>query len=566
MKNYIDGGEAILEAFRKLKIDYIMSSPGSEWSPVWEALVRQKLDNRQGPAYIDSWHETLAVNMATGYTLITGRPQAVLVHAGVGLLQGSMGVHGALQSEVPMIVMSGESQTVGEDPNVDIEQQWYGGLSIAGIERYVENITKSARPVTSPFTLYGQVIRAGEMAQRTPKGPIYLNVALEHMLHQWTPPADDRDVPFAPRVQAHPSEVEKVAALLLAAKNPIVVAEQSGRDPAAFKALIELADQLALPVTWSRGANFANFPTDHPLYLGVANYKYLADADLVLLVGGRVPWYPAHVRPTKGTIVAINENQFKGHMFYQNLHADAYLEGDIAASLQALTEAARAAKLDADAINKRRAKWKGEHDAFVAGLKAERAKAKSVNGKAIDPLVLIDMLGETLPSDTIFVDETIMHGPTLRQQLPFTTPHSFFRGFGGLGQGLGIALGMKLAVRERPVTLLIGDGGFLYNPLIQALGASKNHNLPILIVVFNNKGYMAMQKGHVHHYPDGAAESAKMHLGSRLNAPDFSELGSHFGLHGERVEDPAKLKGALQAAMKKVQEGTTAILNVMVSK
>ncbi len=49
--------------------------------------------------------------MATGYTLITGRPQAVLVHAGVGLLQGSMGVHGALQSEVPMIVMSGESQT-----------------------------------------------------------------------------------------------------------------------------------------------------------------------------------------------------------------------------------------------------------------------------------------------------------------------------------------------------------------------------------------------------------------------------------------------------------------------
>ena len=91
MKNYMDGGEAILEAFRKLKIDYILSSPGSEWSPVWEALVRQKIGNRAGPAYIDCWHETLAVNMATGYTLMTGRPQAVLVHAGVGLLQGSHG-------------------------------------------------------------------------------------------------------------------------------------------------------------------------------------------------------------------------------------------------------------------------------------------------------------------------------------------------------------------------------------------------------------------------------------------------------------------------------------------
>ncbi len=412
MKNYMDGGEAILEAFRKLKIDYILSSPGSEWSPVWEALVRQKTGNRAGPAYIDCWHETLAVNMATGYTLMTGRPQAVLVHAGVGLLQGSMGVHGALQSEVPMIVMSGESNTLGEDPSLPIEQQWYGGLSVGGIERFVENITKQARPVTSPFTLHEQVIRAGEMAQRTPKGPMYLNVALEHMLHDWTPPENDRDVPFAPRVEPHAGEVEKVASLLLAAKNPIIVAEQSGRDPAAFKALVELADLLAIPAMWGRVANFANFPTDHPLYLGVATYEHLKDADLILLVGGRAPWYPPHTKPTKGKIVSINENQFKGHMIYQQLHADAYLEGDIAAALQALTKSVRAAKIDADAVKKRREHWSKQHDAFAAGLKAEKAKANG-GGKAIDPLALIATLAEVMPADTIYVDETILHGPTL---------------------------------------------------------------------------------------------------------------------------------------------------------
>jgi acetolactate synthase I/II/III large subunit len=566
MKNYMDGGEAILEAFRRLKIDYIMSSPGSEWSPVWEALVRQKTGNRQGPAYIDCQHETLAANMATGYTLMTGRPQAVLVHAGVGLLQGSMGVHGALQAEVPMIVMSGESTTVGEDPELPIEQQWYGGLSVAGIERFVENITKVARPITSPFTLYEQVIRAGEMSQRTPKGPIYLNVALEHMLHDWTPPTNDRDVPFAPRVEPHPSEVEKVAELLLKAKNPVIVAEQSGRDPAAFAALVELADLLGIPAMWGRVANFANFPTNHPLYLGVATYEHLKDADLVLLVGGRAPWYPPHTRPTRGKIVAINDNQFKSHMFYQQLHADVYLEGEIAAALQLLIKAARAGKVDAAAVQARRAKWKAEHDKFVAGLNAEKAKARGTNGKGIDPLALIATLGEVMPADTIYVDETILHGPMLRQHLPFTTPQSFFRGFGGLGQGLGTALGVKLAAPKRPVALLIGDGGFLYNPVIQALGATKQHSLPIMIVIFNNKGYMAMQKGHVHHYPDGAAENAHMHLGSRLNGFDYDTLGSHFGLHGERVEQPDKLKGAVQAALKKVQDGTTAILNVVVSK
>jgi acetolactate synthase-1/2/3 large subunit len=205
MKNYLDGGEAILEAFRKLKIDYIMSSPGSEWSPVWEALARQKLGDKPGPTFVESWHETLAVNMAAGYTLVTGRPQAVLLHAGVGMLQGSMGVHGALQGEVPMIVLSGESQSLGEDPDLPIEPQWYGGLSIGGIERFVEPVTKWARAVTSPFTLHESVVRAGEMAQRQPMGPVYLNVALEHMLHAWTPPEHPREVPFAPKVRARTS-------------------------------------------------------------------------------------------------------------------------------------------------------------------------------------------------------------------------------------------------------------------------------------------------------------------------------------------------------------------------
>ena len=252
-------------------------------------------------------------------------------------------------------------------------------------------------------------------------------------------------------------------------------------------------------------------------------------------------------------------------MIYQNLHADAYLEGDIAAALQALTAAARSAKIDAEAVKARRAKWQAEHDKFAAALKAEKAKADG-SGKGVDPLYLISTLADVMPAETIYVDETITHGPTLRQHLPFTKPQSFFRGFGGLGQGLGTALGVKLATKDRPVALLIGDGGFLYNPVIQALGAAKEHNLPILIVIFNNKGYMAMQKGHVHHYPDGAAENAKMHLGSHLNGFDYDDLATHFGLHGERVDQTEKLKAAIENGLKAVQGGTTAIINVMVSK
>ena len=564
MKNYLDGGEAILEAFRKLKVDYIMSSPGSEWSPVWEALARQQLENRAGPTFLESWHETLAVNMAGGYTLITGRPQAVLLHAGVGVLQGSMGIHGALQNEVPMVIMSGESQTLGEDPDLDIEQQWYGGLSVGGIERFVEPFAKWARAVTSPYTLYESVIPAGEMAQRVPKGPIYLNVPLEHMLHDWTPPETAREVPAAPTLQPRPQDIEKIAELVHDAKSPVIVTETAGRDPKAFSALQEFADLLAIPVINGRVNAYANFPTNHPLYLGTGRYKALDDTDLVLLVGARAPWYPPRRRPTRGKIVAIHDHPLKEHMVYQNLHADFYLEGDIAESLTLLSAAAKSMKVETGTVKARRQRWTREHQDYVAALRAEREKAQ--NGSAIDPLSLLGVLGETMPANTIYVDETITHSPLIRQHLPQTTPQSFFRGSGGLGQGIGTALGIKLAAPERPVALLIGDGSFLYNPIVQALGASKRHDLPIMIIILNNKKYEAMRKGHIHHYPDGVSANKDMHFGVTIDGPEYEKLGSHFGFHGERVEYRAELDLALQSALAATQEGRTAILNVVVSR
>jgi acetolactate synthase-1/2/3 large subunit len=79
MKNRFDGGEAIVEGFRKLGVDYILSSPGTEWAPVWEAMADQIHRHKEGPKLLDVWHETLAVDMAAGYTLATGRMQGVLL-------------------------------------------------------------------------------------------------------------------------------------------------------------------------------------------------------------------------------------------------------------------------------------------------------------------------------------------------------------------------------------------------------------------------------------------------------------------------------------------------------
>src|SRR4030095_1920540 len=104
--------------------------------------------------------------------------------------------------------------------------------------------------------------------------------------------------------------------------------------------------------------------------------------------------------------------------------------------------------------------------------------------------------GEVIPSNTTTMPEPTTPRLLRRQHLPQTMPQSFFRGSGGLGQGIGTALGIKLAAPERPVALLIGDGSFLYTPIVQALGASERHALPIMIIILNNKKYEAMRKGH----------------------------------------------------------------------
>ncbi|NQV55962.1 MAG: thiamine pyrophosphate-binding protein [Rhodospirillales bacterium] len=563
MKNYQDGGEAIVEAFRNLGVEYIISSPGSEWSPVWEAMSRQTIEKKPGPKFIQCWHESLAVNMATGYTFVTGKPQAVLVHAGVGLLHGAMSIRCAMQAETPMILMSGESVSLGEDPEQGMEPQWYGGVSPGGADKLVAPFVKWAGMVHSQVTLYQSIVRAGEMSTRTPKGPVYLDVPLEHMLAEWSAGPNLKPVPPAPKTQALTADAERIAQELAAAKNPMIVVELAGIDPAAFTALVELSEALAIPVIGGRGTSYANFPSDHPMWQGIESYSHLVEADLVLLVGGRTPWFPPSKRPTEGRIIAINDHPFKDWLVYQNLLADEYVEGNVAASLSVITEAINAVGVDAAAVEARRARWSDAHDAYMGGLKSKREEVVAAGD--LDPLSVCAAMEKIMPADTIYVDETITHFPVMRNNLPITRPQTLFRHTGGaLGQGMGLALGIKLASPDHPVVLFLGDGAMLYNPVIQALGASREHNLPLIIVVMNNGIYKAMKKGHVHFYEDGAAAADGYAHGVQIGGPEYHELGVHFGMTGARAETYAEFKTALENVAVEAKAGKTSIINAIV--
>ena len=561
----LDGGEAILEAFRNLGVEYIISSPGSEWAPVWEALARQQINETPGPRYINCWHETLAVNMATGYTRATGDMLAVLLHAGVGVLQGSMGIQGASLGEVPMVICSGEATSYGEDPTLDPQAQWYRSLSVVGgPNRFAEMVAKWSGRATSPHTLYEQLVRAGELAQRVPQGPTFLDVPIETMIHEWPAPERMRVVPTAPKIRPTDDSIAELSELVDGSKAPLIITDCAGREAQGFANLVALSELFAIPVVEST-ATYANFPKNHPLYLGPEAGPYLDQADLVILAGSRSPWYPPNAGPKNATVVAMGETPIKELMVYQNLFAEKYVEGDLTIGLGLLVDSLRpAAASRSSEIRERFERWQKEHDR-IAERHSQSVEAASASSP-IDPVWLCAAISEVMPENVVYVEEVTTHRGAIARHVAWDGPHSYFHPNGGLGQGLGLALGVKLAKPDQPVVALMGDGGFLYNPVTQSFGVAGEANLPFMTVVFNNGNYEAMRGNHLNYYPDGEAAKSGIWHGVHIPGPDYAKLVEPFGGYGERVEEPGQLHQALRNGLAAVQQGRIALIDVVLNK
>jgi len=560
VSNVRDGGEVLLDAFRDLGVDYIICSPGSEWPPLWEAIARQKRDGTTGPAYLDCGHETIAVTMAAAYTHITGKLQAVLLHAGAGLQQGCMAVNSARALETPMLVMSGESAGYGE-AEFDPGSQWYRNLGVVGgSQRLIEPMVKWAQQVPSAETLYHSVVRAGEMAQRVPKGPTYLCVSMEALLAPEGHFMGGRLAPPSPKIRPTDEDIEAVARLIVAAKAPIISVLTAGPRPETLDALLDLAAAAAIPVVEGPGAFFSNFPKSNELYLGADLRPLLGSRDLVLLVENATPWYPPSNHPSV-PVVAIGESTIKGHLVYQSLGAQSYLDGDVGLTLRLLADAVRRLGLDTAMVARRRADCAKHHAAWLDGLATAEAAARQKD--TITVPLLVETLQKVLPRATSFIDETIVHQKGLRDHLRWDDSYTYFRAPSGLGQGLGYALGIKLALPERFVVVAIGDGTFMYNPVIPALALGDQQKLPLLIVIFNNMKYGVMKELHHRFYSEDALKKDDDYYGVHLHDVAYERCASVVGGYFKRVEAPSELEAAVREAMVCVDAGRSAILNVI---
>jgi len=565
----LDGGEAVLQAARDLGVDYIFSSAGSEWAPVWEALSRQETARAAGPRYLDLTHETLAVAMATGYGCVTGRGQLVLLHAAAGLLQGANAIHGALLTGAPMVVCSGESTGYGDAAGADPGSQWYRNLSVVGGPQAIAApFTKWSNAAADVSVLYGMLKRAGELAVQAPAGPVYVNTPVEVLLAPWRPAATS-PVPVAVggSTVAVPEDVELAVRLLSAARRPVLAVETAGRDPAAFAALVELADLLALPVVEPQSAVSSSFPRGNPMHAGGDLAALAADADLVVLLGCRSPWYPPSAKPGNATVLVIDEVPHRPHMAYQVLTADHYVGGAIAPTLRAITARLRQWGLDEAAVEDRRAARSAAHAADQEKRLAAESKALSSTEGPVDPVAVAATLRELITDDAVVVDETITHSRVIARHLMAGTAGRYSYVQGGLGQGLGVALGAKLGLGDRLTVLTVGDGSWLYNPVPQGLMAAAQHGLPLLVVIFNNKKYLSMRFNLTRAYPNGAYITSKSGYGVDLSAqPDAAAVAAAAGAAGFTVTTTPELAPTLEKAIATVRAGQTAVVNVFLTR
>ena len=562
------GADTLLRVLAQMGIDRIFSSPGSEWAPVWEAFAKAKAQSEGVPLYISSRHEEVAVGMASGYAKSTGKLPAVMIHTTVGALHATMALRGALHEQIPMIVFTGESLGFGEEAGPDVGAQWLGALAdIGGPARLVERCVKWSYGVNAKSLLPSTIQRACQLAMSAPKGPVFVSLPMEYLFDKMTKNAAADNVPIPPPI-ADPVAIEDLAALLAGAKNPLIITEEAGRDPAVVEKLVELAEVLGAGVVESRASSYINFPRTHPLHAGFEPQEFLQEADAILLLGVVVPWHPASKKLNPATKVAVlSDNPLRSELPYWGFPVSQIVTGEIDSSMKHLLDAVKRKLNKGNNDAARRTEiWRGRHEARRASWKEDAVRRQEQ--KPLDTRWVTYELAQVIPADAIVVEETITHRLSIHRYLDMLKPGSFFAGcIGGLGTGTGTALGVKAANPKRPVLCLIGDGAFNYDPGLAALGVCQEHNLPIMIVLYNNYGYHSQKSGVPRFFPDGFAVKNQDFIGISINpSPDYAMIARAFEGYGEKVEEPGEVRAALQRGLKALAGGQTALIDVRLAK
>ena len=512
-------GERLVELLKASGIDTVFGIPGHHTVQLYRGLARS------GLRHVSPRHEQGAAFMADGYARATGRPAACFLISGPGLGNAVTPMMQALADSVPMLVITAVAArnqlAMGEGHLHELPDQ----------RALASQCTRFSHTLMDPANLPRVLARAFAVFDSQRPGPVHIELPLDVI----TADASHVGCEPWPRLRAPVADgdgLDQLAARLMAAERPCIIA--GGGAVGAAEVLRNLAERLAVPVvTTVNGKGL--LPPGHRLLVGgspslASVRRFLAQSDVLLAVGtefgetdydmlfiGELPTMPWLAR------IDIDAAQLS-----RNLRADLPLCGDARGSLLALDRLTGAEAPRDD----------GPAAARVAAVRTEIAREPSVHD---DMRALFATIGAALPGLCLVGDSTL---PTYYAvwQYDAPAPRRYFHsatGAGTLGYAIPAAIGARRGLPATvPVVALIGDGSAQFT--FMELAAAVQESLPIIVLLWNNRGYREIRAG---------MEAADVDpVGVDIDPPDFVSAARALGCAARRVTDLDALAEALREA------------------
>jgi acetolactate synthase I/II/III large subunit len=568
------GSDFMVDVIKALGFEYVFANPGSSFRGLHESLVNY--GGNKSPEFITCCHEESSVAMAHGYSKIEGKPGLVFAHGTVGLQHASMAVYNAYVDRAQVVMVIGNTvDAATRRPGVE----WAHSVQDAAV--LVRDFTKWDDMPVSLQHFAESAVRAYKISTTPPTMPVLL-VADGDL--QETPMRSGAR-PHIPKItlasppQGDSAAVAEAARLLVAAENPLIIADRCARTPAGLKLLVELAETLQAPVINQYGR--MNFPSAHRLNQTERSRSLIAGADVILGLEvwdfwGTVNNFRDQLQRTSRPItkpdakfISIASTDLNTKSNYQDFQRfpdlDLSMAADAEATLPALIEACkRLVTGDRSRIFEDRAKKLEEAQRAAH----ERRLTEASYGWDASPISTARMAMEVW-AQVKDKDWSLVSNNAWAQRLwSFDKHYQYIGGSGGAGVGYGAPAALGAAVANKKYGRLSiniqNDGDLMYAPGV--LWTSAHHGIPLLSVMHNNRAYhqevMHLQRmANRHQRGITTAE-----IGTTIKNPniDYAAMARSMGVHGEGpITDPNDLGPALKRALEVVSRGEPALIDVV---
>lgn len=517
------GGELALAALRAFGITEMFTLSGGHVFPLYDAAYQTGF-----PIY-DVRHEQSAVFAAEAVAKLRRRPGLAVLTAGPGVTNGISGLTSAFFNASPVLVLGGRAPAF----------RWGSG-SLQEMDHLpiVTSITKHASTVFATEDIPTAIGTALTTALTAHRGPVFLDLPLEVV---FSTGEASIVTPVVPVIEPDDEDVAKAAALIAAARCPVIIAGSDVYAADAVAALREVAESLRVPV-FTNGMGRGSLPPSHPLSFAKARRAALGGADVVVVIGT-----PLDFRLGFGDF------------------GDAQVVHIVDAPSQRATHVTPTVSPAGDlrTILTRIAAFEGtrtDHDSWIVGLRATEDAAKARDTEAMladtDPIRPARVYGElrkVLDPDAVTIGDGGDFVSYAGKYLEPATPGSWLDPgpYGCLGTGLGYAMGARVTYPDRQVCVLMGDGAAGFSLMdVESLARQK---LPVVIVVGNN-GIWGLEK-HPMRAMYGYDVAADLQPELR-----YDGVVSALGGAGETVAKASDLPAALRRAF---DAGVPYLVNVL---